>query len=61
MNHFFSQTKYIRKDEDDRDIMTLHNFFGSHVWTPAARATMTDIMTRMRRAEFQEIRDEFEK
>jgi len=61
LNHFFSQTKYIRKDADDRDIMTLHNFFGSHVWTPAARATMIDIMTRMRRAEFQEIRDEFEK
>ncbi len=60
LNHFFSQTKYIRKDADDRDIMTLHNFFGSHVWTPAARATMTDIMTRMRRAEFQEIKKEFE-
>jgi len=53
--------QHIRQDADDRDIMTLHNFFGSHVWTPAARATMKDIMTRMRRAEFQEIREEFEK
>jgi hypothetical protein len=60
LNQFFSQTKYIRQDEDGKDKMTLHNFFARAVWTPEARTTLKDIMNRMRRDQFQTIKDEFE-
>lgn len=61
LNQFFDQTNYIRQDDDGKDKMTLHNFFARAVWTPEARTTLKNIMNRMRKDKFQEIKKEFEK
>ncbi len=60
MNQFFDQTNYIRQDDDGRDKMILHNFFARAVWTPEARTTLKNIMNRMRKDKFQEIKEVFE-
>jgi len=61
LNQFFNQTNYIRQDDDGNDKMTLHNFFARSVWSTEAKTTMKNIMNRMRKTKFQEIREEFEK
>lgn len=61
LNQFFNHTNHIRQDADGRDIMTLHNFFARAVWSPDAKTTLKNIMNRMRKDEFQEIKKEFEK
>ncbi len=60
LNQFFSQTRHIRQDDDHKDTMTLHNFFARAVWTLEARTILKDIMNRMRKEEFEEIKKEFE-
>ncbi len=61
LNQFFDLTNHIRQDEDGRDKMTLHNFFARHVWSSDAKTSLKNIMNRMRKDKFQEIREEFEK
>jgi len=58
LNQFFDQTLYIRQDEDGRDIMTLHNFFASHVWGLEARRILKSIMKR-KREQLKEIKNSF--
>jgi len=60
LNQFFDQTNYIRQDEDGKDKMTLHNFFARAVWNTEAKTTLKNIMNRMRKDKFQEIKNEFE-
>jgi len=55
LDQFFDQTSHIRQDVDGRDIMTLHNFFGSHVWNLECRTILKNIMKR-KREKFQEIK-----
>lgn len=57
LEQFFDQTLHIRKDEDDRDIMTLHNFFAKHVWGIEAQRILKGIMKRTK--ELQSIKNEF--
>ena len=61
LNQFFDATNHIRQDEDGRDKMTLHNFFARAVWSPDAKTSMKNIMNRMRKDKFQEIKEEFSK
>ena len=61
LNQFFDATNHIRQDEDGRDKMTLHNFFARAVWSPDAKTSMKNIMNRMRKDKFQQIKEEFEK
>lgn len=57
LEQFFDQTVHIRKDEDDHDIMTLHNFFARHVWGIEAQRILKGIMKRSK--ELQSIKKEF--
>ena len=58
LNQFFDQTSHIRQDDDGRDIMTLHNFFASHVWSKEARTILKNIMKR-KNDKFKEIKNSF--
>ncbi len=58
LDQFFDQTLQIRQDVEGRDIMTLHNFFGSHVWNLESRTILKNIMKR-KRDKFKEIKDLF--
>lgn len=59
IEQFFDQTLQIRQDDDGRDIMTLHNFFGSHVWNLDAKRILKSIMKR-KKERFKEIKELFE-
>lgn len=58
LDQFFDQTDQIRKDADDHDIMTLHNFFANHVWSKEAQKILTNIMKRKNK-KFEEIKKLF--
>lgn len=58
LDQFFDQTLQIRQDVEGRDIMTLHNFFGSHVWNTESRTILKNILKR-KRDKFKEIIDLF--
>jgi hypothetical protein len=60
LEQFFDQTLHIRQDEDQRDIMTLHNFFAKHVWIPEAQRIMKNIMKR-KNDQFKELKQSFMK
>ena len=60
LDQFFDQTEQIRKDEDGKDKMTLHNFFARHVWSTDARTILKNIMRR-KKAQFAEIKESFKK
>ncbi len=59
LNQFFDQTVHIRQDEEGRDIMTLHNFFASHVWNLESKRILKNIMKR-KKDRFKEIKTMFE-
>ncbi|MBI1662403.1 MAG: AIPR family protein [Nitrosopumilus sp.] len=58
LDQFFDQTLHIRQDLEGRDIMTLHNFFGSHVWNLESRTILKNIMKR-KNDKFKEIKSLF--
>ncbi len=59
LDQFFDQTVHIRQDDDDRDIITLHNFFTSHVWNLESKRILKNIMKR-KRDRFKEIKTMFD-
>ncbi len=60
LDQFFDQTEQIRKDEDGKDKMTLHNFFARQVWSTEARTILKNIMRR-KKEKFNEIKELFSK
>lgn len=57
LEQFFDQSVHIHRDDDDREIMTLHNFFARHVWGTEARRILSGIIKRKKGLE--EIKKEF--
>lgn len=59
LEDFFDRTLYLRQDDDQRDKITLHNFFAHDVWSLDAQRILKGIMKR--KQSLQEIKKVFKK